>query len=32
MKMILKKKMDKIFTIMIIGGSQGAQIFDEIIT
>ena len=26
-----KKKMDKIFTVMIIGGSQGAQIFDEII-
>ena len=25
------KKIDKIFTIMIIGGSQGAQIFDEII-
>ena len=27
----LKKKTDKIFTLMIIGGSQGAQIFDEII-
>ena len=26
-----KKKLDKMFTIMIIGGSQGAQIFDEII-
>tara|TARA_B100000767_G_scaffold246956_1_gene246904 strand:- start:230 stop:1006 length:777 start_codon:yes stop_codon:yes gene_type:complete len=27
----LKEKTDKIFTLMIIGGSQGAQIFDEII-
>jgi UDP-N-acetylglucosamine--N-acetylmuramyl-(pentapeptide) pyrophosphoryl-undecaprenol N-acetylglucosamine transferase len=27
----LKQKTDKIFTIMIIGGSQGAKIFDEII-
>ena len=26
-----KKKIDKIFTLMIIGGSQGAKIFDEII-
>ena len=26
-----KEKIDKIFTIMIIGGSQGAEIFDEII-
>ena len=26
-----KKSLDSIFTIMIIGGSQGAQIFDEII-
>ena len=25
-----KKKIDKIFTLMIIGGSQGAKIFDEI--
>jgi len=27
----LKKKIDNIFTIMIVGGSQGAQIFDKII-
>ena len=27
----LKEKNNKIFTIMIVGGSQGAQIFDEII-
>ena len=26
-----KEKIDKIFTIMIVGGSQGAKIFDEII-
>ena len=26
-----KKRIDEIFTVMIIGGSQGAQIFDEII-
>ena len=26
-----KEKIDKIFTVMIVGGSQGAQIFDEII-
>tara|TARA_B100001173_G_scaffold81596_1_gene69732 strand:+ start:3504 stop:4580 length:1077 start_codon:yes stop_codon:yes gene_type:complete len=26
-----KKNIDKIFTVMIIGGSQGAQIFDKII-
>ena len=30
-KETLKKKLIIIFTLMIVGGSQGAQIFDEII-
>ncbi len=30
-KMIHKDKLDKMFTIIIIGGSQGAKVFDQII-